>query len=96
MRGISRLYKTWRKRMDEAYKKGNKKNPLRAKHKGSTAYTGKFEASHPGEIRKLFRYAQKVLSNQATYQDLAKVMNEKAKTKHSLPLTKFNSKNVWR
>ena len=40
--------------MDEAYKKGNKKNPLRAKHKGSTAYTNKFEASYPGKIRKLF------------------------------------------
>ena len=54
VKGISNFYKTWRRCMDEAYKKGNVHCPLWAKHKGSSAYTDKFEAGHPGEIRKLF------------------------------------------
>ena len=60
-----------------------------------TLYTNKFEEQYPGKIRKLFRYAQNTIGNQATYQDLARVMNSKAKGMASLPQIKFNLINVW-
>ena len=63
VKGISNLNRCWRKRMDEAYKSGAEKHPLRSKHKGTTSYTDKFEAQHPGVIRKLFRYAQRAIGN---------------------------------
>ena len=74
--------------MEVAYKIGNKTRPLRAKHKGSTSYTDNFESDHPGEIGKLFCYAQQI-ENQANFQDLARAMNLKARMKPSLLQTKF-------
>ena len=81
--------------MNAAYEKGDDRRPLKGKHKGLTSYTDKFEEQYPCTIRKLFRYAQNTIGNQASYQDLARVMNSKAKGMASMPQTKFNSMNVW-
>ena len=94
--GISKLDKTWGKRLEEAYLNGSDTQPLRSRHKGSTSYTDKLERSNPGYIRELYRYAEKTIGNQASYEQLARVMNEKSKTYSSKPLTKFNTTNLYR
>ena len=97
--GISKLDSNWRKRMEASYQNGDETHPLRGLYKGSKKYTDKFDAEHPGGVLKYFRYAQMILGNQASYEDIAKVMNNKANTDgvtvNGNP-PKFNSKNVYR
>ena len=97
--GISKLDSNWRKRMEASYQNGDETHPLRGLYKGSKKYTDKFDAEHPGGVLKYFRYAQMILGNQASYEDIAKVMNNKANkdgvTVNGNP-PKFNSKSVCR
>lgn len=94
--GISNLDKTWGKRLEEAYLNGNNTQPLQSRHKGSTSYTDRLENAHPGYTRELYRYAEKTIGNQASYEQLARVMNEKSKQCPSKPLTRFNATNLYR
>ena len=66
VKGISKLDRTWRRRMEDFYQTGNDNHPFRGLHKGSKKYTAKFEAENPGLILKYFRYAQKAIGNQAS------------------------------
>ena len=94
-KGISRLDRTWRIRMENSYISGADTRPLRGQQKGSRSYTDKFEEEHPGMIRKLYRYAEKTIGNQASYTDLANCMNEKAMVNPEMhKQTKFNTCNV--
>ena len=101
VRGVSNLDKLWRRRLTVAYTNGDDVDPLRAKHKGSTAYTDKLERQHPGYIHKLFRKAQRELGNQATFNELANKMNRQSRISNNdlpneLPNTKFNTSNLYR
>lgn len=49
-------------------------------HAGSTKYVEIIERRHPGYVRELFRYAQKVKGARATFQELADCMCEKSAT----------------
>ena len=99
VKGISKLDRTWRRRMEDSYQTGNDNHPLRGLHKGSKKYTAKFEAENPGRILKYFRYAQKAIGNQASYTDIAVCMNRKAAQEgcsvNGNP-PKFNTSNVYR
>ena len=54
--------------------------PLASEHKGSTSYHASIEQSHPGYLRYLFRYAQKIRGPLAIFTDLADAMNQKSVT----------------
>ena len=71
---LSRSY-YWGARIEEAFETGASSHPLQATHKGSTSYTDKFEADHPGVTQKIFRYAQQTVGNQVSYTQIANVMN---------------------
>ena len=97
--GVSKLDRTWRTRMEESYQTGGDTHPLRGLYKGSKKYTDKFDAENPGGVLKYFRYAQKIIGNQASCEDLARVMNSKAKIEGVTVNgkdPKFNSTNVYR
>ena len=81
--------------MEKLYISGANTHPLRGQQKGSRLYTAKFEEEHPHMISKIYWYAEKTITNQASYTDLANCMNEKARVDHELPQTKFNTCNVW-
>ena len=54
-------------RFEDAFQNGNATHPLCDKRKGSTAYTKKIEANHPGVIHNLYRYAQQTIGNQSSF-----------------------------
>ena len=94
--GISRLDKTWGKRLEKAYLGGSDISPLRSNVRGPTVYTDKLQKQHPGYIHELYRYAEKAVGNQASHEVLAQCMNEKSKRRPGFPITKFNKTNLWR
>ena len=76
---------------------GVDQHPLRAHYKGRTAYTYKLERAHPGYIRELYRYAERTIGHQASFEDLARVMNDKSKVAlEDRPDTTFNATNLFR
>ena len=94
VKGISNLEKTWGKRLVAAYQSGSDTNPLANRIKGRVAYVDKFNAEHGiGSVRRLYRYAEKTVGAQANYEELAKVMNEKAAV-DGMGETKFKAHNV--
>ena len=97
VRGISKLDRTWRARMEESYRTGNKTRPLKGRYKGRVSYIDKLEQSYPGLACKCFRYAQRVIGNQSSYLDLVGVMNSKAASMADVhEAARFNSTNVFR
>ena len=95
VKGLCGLTRTWRKRLYAALVSGVDQHPLRAHYKGRTAYTDTLERAHPGYIRELYRYAEKTLGNQASYEDLARTMNAKSKAPfEDRPDTTFNKMNL--
>ena len=77
--GISRLDKTWGKRLEKVYLGGSDISPLRSNVRGPTVYTDKLQKQHPGYIHELYRYAKKAVGNQASHEVLAQCMDEKSK-----------------
>ena len=96
VKGISNMYKTWDKRVQQSHQCGSDLHPLRSKVHGYPAYTVQLEKDHPGYIRDLFRYAQKTIGYQASFEELARTMNEKSKTYSDKSDTKFNRMNLYR
>ena len=95
--GVYGLTETWQPRLDAAFISGADQRPLRSKHKGRTAYTDKLERSHPGYIRELYRYAERTLGGQASFEDLAQTMNNKSEVRaEQRPSTNFNTMNLFR
>ena len=89
--GVIELSGMWSARLETAFESGSDTRPLKARHKGSVAYTNQLEAEHPGYIHELYRYAERTLGNQACYEDLAKCMNARSRIPgEDRPNTKFN------
>merc|ERR1740124_1015186 len=64
--------------------------PLATKHKGSVSYIAQLETNHPGYLRTLFRYAQRVKGALAALHELATTVNEKSTTHPNKPATTIN------
>ena len=97
VRGISKLDRTWRARMEESYRTSNDIRPLKGRYKGRVSYIDNLEQLYPGLTRKCFRYPQRVIGNQSSYLDLAGVMNSKAASMTDVHgAVRFNSTNVFR
>ena len=95
--GASQMQKTWDKRLEGALNSGADTNPLKALHKGRIPYTEQLEKEHPGYARELLRYAQKTIGSQASYEDLARVMNEKSQVDEKrAPETRFSQDILYR
>ena len=90
------LMKSWEKRLEAAYLSGADTNPLEARHKDKISFTDRLDREHPGYIRQLYRYAEKTVGNQASFEDLTWTMNGKSFTKEEKPDTKFNRMNLYR
>ena len=73
-----------------AFESGTDTRPLKARHKGSVAYTDKLEAEYPGHIHFLYRYAKRSISNQSRYKDIAQTMKNSAVEAEGHPETRFN------
>ena len=83
--------------MKDGYENGNATRLLNNKRTCRTAYIVKFEANHPGVIRKLYCYAESSIGNQSSFTYLAQTMNLKADTMSEISEpTKFNKKRFWR
>ena len=76
--GMSKFDRIWKARLEDSYQSGGDLHPLRGRYKGKEKYTNKFDAENPGGVLKCFRAAQKVVGNEASFADLAAVMNAKA------------------
>ena len=99
VQGISSLDKTWGTRLENAFVNGSDTRPFLGRYTGRISYTDRLEKTHPGYIRQLYRYAEKTVGNQATFQSLANTMNKKSAVHNrndGKPLTKFNKWNLWR
>ena len=97
IKGVEGLTRTWATRLDAAFVSGADQHPLKAHYKGRTAYTDKLEKACPGYIRELYRYAERTVSNQASFEDLARTMNSKSNVPgEQRPETRFNAMNLYR
>ena len=98
VQGISRLDKTWQKRMEDSYHLGSDNHPLCGHYKGARRYTDRFDDKNQGCVLKYFGYAQKAIGNQASWADLAACMNRKAELDNCTVGGKkatFNSSNLY-
>ena len=97
IKGVEGLTRTWAIRLDAAFVSGADQHPLKAHYKGRTAYTDKLEKAFPGYIRELYRYAERTVSNQASFEDLARTMNSKSNIPgEQHPKTQFNAIKLHR
>ena len=87
---------TWRAQIEYSYQTSSNNHLLCAQNQGAQEYTDKFNAKHPGEVLKLFRYTQRTIGNQASYADLAHCVNNAGVDWINLNRnkSKFNSTNV--
>ena len=76
--GVLGLTETWKSRLYAAFVSGADHHPLQSKHKRRTAYTNKLDATHPGYIHELYRYAEKTLGYQASFDNITRTMNKKS------------------
>ena len=85
--------KLWEERMCNSIRKGPAPSmaptltPLVNNHKGSISYIDALEKEHPGYIRSLFRYSQKIRGSLAIFEELASTMNQKSATDPNQPTT---------
>ena len=97
VKGISKLTSTWGERLSNAFKGGSDTRPLQSHVRGRTKYTDKIESEHPGLLRRIFRYAQHAIGNQASFEDIARTMMKKADTDDQGNVKlKLNAFNVYR
>ena len=68
----------WYGGLNEAIRLGESQDPLSPSWSGSVSYVSTIEKTHPGYLHQLFRNAQKILGNLATYQEIVANMNEKS------------------
>ena len=94
--GLSQLTRTWAKRQHEAYVKGNNVHPYCHLRKSRTKYTDKIEQQYPQRLHELYRYAEKVNSNQATFEALAASMNNKASIDYPEMELRMNTNKIYR
>ena len=87
------LTRTWARRLDDAFVSEADQHPLKAKHKGRTAYTDKLKRAELGYIHELYRKSERTLGNQTSFEDLARNMNAWSKVPGE---TRFNAINVFR
>ena len=96
VKGSGELTKTWEKRLEAAYLSGADTNPLETRYKRRISLADRLDKEHPGYIRQLYRYAEKIIGNQASFEDLARTMNCKSFTEEEKPETKFNRVTLHR
>ena len=73
VQGVSNLDSTWGARLiADAYETGSNPRPLRSRGKGSVSIVDKVEMLERGLVRKHFRYAEKTIGNQASFDHLAR------------------------
>lgn len=67
------------------------------KHKGSVSYIDTIESQHPGYVRSLFRYAQRIHGPLSMFLELSTTMNNKAKINPTCPSTTTSQRqlNKW-
>eukprot|EP00957_Ditylum_brightwellii_P186137 14171071-Ditylum_brightwellii.AAC.1 len=82
--------------MDNAFITGNQLTSLASNHKGSDSYCDEIEDKYPGFIHKMYRYAENVLSNQASVEQLAALMNEKSETEEGFPTLASKKCTIWK
>lgn len=70
-------------------------SPLAPKHKGSVSYLEQVERKHPGFIRRLFRYAQKIRGALATFAELVDTVNQKSETEDLVISATRKQINIW-
>eukprot|EP00984_Skeletonema_dohrnii_P035533 scaffold35421_cov266-Skeletonema_dohrnii-CCMP3373.AAC.1 len=66
----------WEERLMEAFRSGQNDTPIESQYKGRISLTDQLERKYPGKIRAIFRKAQKKIGDTATYEDLARAMND--------------------
>ena len=80
VQGVSNLDSTWGARLiADAYETGSNPRPLQGRGKGRVSIIDKVEMLEPGLVRKHYRYAEKTIGNQASFENLARTMTLKAK-----------------
>ena len=84
----------WNLLLNQSIEQGvlKRDNPLSPLHSGSNKYIDAIEKQHPGYVRSLFRYAQRVKGAKATYSELAHQMNEKSAIEGEQRTTLFLSR----
>ena len=68
----------WTKSLENAYENGSDTRPFRSQKKGRISVVDKVEMLEPGLVRKHYKYAEKTIGNQASFDALACTMTKKA------------------
>ena len=79
----------WYGEINEAILKGEDRDPISPSHCGRESYVSEIERTYPGYLHELYRYAESVKGNLATFQELAETMNLKSSApgEHRVPLS---------
>ena len=87
----------WNNSTKDTNEIGNNISPIANTIKGHVAYVTFIEKKHPGYTHHLFQYAHWVKCNNATFEELATVMNEKSATPgESWSKLELHWLQVWR
>eukprot|EP00957_Ditylum_brightwellii_P171653 13068309-Ditylum_brightwellii.AAC.1 len=86
----------YEKAIDNAFITENQLTSLASNHKGSVPYCDEIEDKYPGFISTMYRYAENVLSNQASFEQLAALMNEKSETEEGFPILALKKFTIWK
>ena len=96
--GVTKLEKTWGKRLEAAYVSGSDTNPLKRQHKGGHAYTEKMDEEYPGLLKQIFDHTEASIGKTASLTDKAMFMNtysmELADDDPTVPVLKMNQSNL--
>lgn len=68
----------WYGMVNAAITGGESTNRLSPSNSGRVTYVDALENDHPGYLRELFRYAERVIGTTATWQELAEIINQKS------------------
>lgn len=78
--GITKINKTWYRRLLAYFKTGDGRTPLKNKSKGRFSYRDKIEAEHPGYITELYRKAEQRMGWQGSFPAMAAKINMISRT----------------
>jgi hypothetical protein len=82
----------WLKQIESAVSNGNVRNAIKTKHNGriGTGYTYCISCSHPTYLHEMFQHSRTLLGDNATYKEIAGLMNLQSAGLENLPTLTLN------